>query len=729
MKTNHLLEAALSYARRGWRVHPLKPRDKTPISKNGCKDATLDEAQIKKWWATFPNANIGLATGQDFFVIDIDPDGMAWMEANDLPQTHEAITGRRGKHLLYRMPDKPIGNSVSQLSKGVDVRGIGGYIVASPSETVICADCNRTIDKHSSDCQKSGKTRPGTYTWIDCDGLVPDGPAAEAPPWLLDACVKLSTPASRSGKFTLPDKIFHPFQHDTLFKYATSIRSSTMKTEDEIHEDVWAAAQRCEEIPPEKNVRAIVRSACKYPAGLSPEFAEKALKAFLRTLPQEPERGGRTETQDEPEETGEYQPDEDDGSAQPKLHPNILGEKILKAHSIINVDTYLYEYRGTHWGLISAPRLKSLAMQFDSMQHTSQKRRGEIASYIFDRTHRSKQAWRQIHPYEVPVANGVVDIRSMSIRPHRKEDYLQACSPIEFYADALPSQLLSCLDTYFKNDPDREIKIDALQEFFGYCLMPHAKYKKALLCVGESDCGKSTIPFLLRELVGSENTCSVSVEDMDDPRKRAPLLGKLVNLLTELTSDAMIADGGFKTLVSTEEPIQFDPKYLPPVMDVPISKHVIVTNTLPTINDRSRGTFNRLLIISFKNVIARSAQDRDIWKKLAAELPGILLWALEGAQRLHHRGGLFTAAGDAEVEEYREQQDPLGGFISDECDLDPDFKCFLPDLRNRYAAWAGKQADARWFANSLRTRGFCVSKDPERIGTFKKRTVTGLNFR
>jgi hypothetical protein len=69
--------------------------DKTPISKNGCKDATLDEQQIRKWWTTFPEANIGLATGYDFFVIDIDPDG-----ANELLVDHPgsvAISARTGE--------------------------------------------------------------------------------------------------------------------------------------------------------------------------------------------------------------------------------------------------------------------------------------------------------------------------------------------------------------------------------------------------------------------------------------------------------------------------------------------------------------------------------------------------------------------------------------------------------------------------------------------------------
>jgi len=263
---------------------------------------------------------------------------------------------------------------------------------------------------------------------------------------------------------------------------------------------------------------------------------------------------------------------------------------------------------------------------------------------------------------------------------------------------------------------DGQAKQDALQEFFGYCLMPHARYKKALLCVGESDCGKSTIPYLIRQLVGRSNVCSVSVEDMDDSRKRAPLLGKLVNLLTELTSDAMIADGGFKTLVSTEEPIQFDPKYLPPVMDVPICKHVIVTNTLPTINDRSKGTYNRLLIVRFNHVIPRHEQDRAIWDKLAEDLPGILLWALEGAQRLYHAGGNFTASGDEEVEEYRRKQNPLLEFLAECAEPEDGAKVLLSVVRDRFQNWYGQRVRPQWVSQLAKSAGLRISEKREWVG-------------
>lgn len=72
-----MYDAAIEYAKKGFAVFPLKYRDKVPLTRNGCKDATTDAAQIKAWWQKYPNANIGLATGsvsQNVFVIDLDID-------------------------------------------------------------------------------------------------------------------------------------------------------------------------------------------------------------------------------------------------------------------------------------------------------------------------------------------------------------------------------------------------------------------------------------------------------------------------------------------------------------------------------------------------------------------------------------------------------------------------------------------------------------------------------
>jgi P4 family phage/plasmid primase-like protien len=687
-----VIEFALAYARRGWAVHPLRPSDKTPITRHGCKDATTDEATIRRWWQQWPAANIGLATGHGFFVVDIDPAGMEWLEANELPTTHEAVTGRGGRHLLYRLSEGVIiANSAGKISEGVDIRGIGGYIVAPPS------------------LHPNGNT----YTWLDVDGDIPEGPCSDAPLWLVDMAAKVADTGA-TGRFALPAVIEEGGRDNTLYKLAASLRAQEFG-EAEIRAALDAANMRCSPPLLARDLDRIAKSIMTKPAGRSAAYQRPQLPA-----PSPVPAVSDVIDAEWTEETG------DAGGV--KLTVSAAADAVLSRHRVLNVDGYLYEYSGTHWEHISADRLKALAMQQDGDMHTSLKRRNEIADHIRVKTHRNRQEWRSLQPWEVPVGNGVVDIRSMTLRPHRPEDYLQACVPVPYEPTAQADELMRCLDTYFGKDDDAESKVDALQEFVGYCLMPHARYKKALLCVGESDSGKSTIPFLLRTLFGPSNVCSVGVEDMDDSRARAPLLGKLVNLLTELTSDAMIADGGFKTLVSTEEPIAFDPKFLPPVMDVPVCKHVIVTNVLPTINDRSRGTFNRLLVLRFNHVIPKAEQDTEIWDRLRKQIDGILLWGLYGAQRLYLNAGRFTQAGVAEVEEYRAAQNPVVEWIGEACEIDPDGRALLSDMRERYSRWAGKPVSPQWFAACLQSAGYQTSRNPVHVGAKKGRICSGLRL-
>jgi hypothetical protein len=116
---------------------PLQPRGKLPLTEHGSRDASADAATIYAWWARWPDANIGIATGDWLIVLDIDgPEGHAtWQELerqHGENTTLSSRTGTGGRHLLYHTA-KPLPNSARKLGPGIDTRGTGGYIVAPPS--------------------------------------------------------------------------------------------------------------------------------------------------------------------------------------------------------------------------------------------------------------------------------------------------------------------------------------------------------------------------------------------------------------------------------------------------------------------------------------------------------------------------------------------------------------------------------------------------------------------
>lgn len=152
-----LKRSALWYAERGWPVIPLHSiRDggctcgrgacgspgKHPRTPKGLTDASTDAATIDSWWSRWSDANIGIVMGAATGVvaIDIDPrnggdNSRAELEAEygKLPPTVEALTGGGGQHLFFTHPG---GKLAGKLGPGIDVKAIGGYVVAAPSTHV-----------------------------------------------------------------------------------------------------------------------------------------------------------------------------------------------------------------------------------------------------------------------------------------------------------------------------------------------------------------------------------------------------------------------------------------------------------------------------------------------------------------------------------------------------------------------------------------------------------------
>lgn len=148
------LAAALAYVARGWPVLPLD--GKKPLTPRGVHDATTDPETVRRWWARWPTAGVGIATGRvsGLVVVDVDGDeGERSAEALELPPTRTVRTAR-GRHAYYAHPGGRVPNR-ARVRPGVDVRGEGGYVVAPPSP------------------HPDGDA----YAWADPDAAIAEGPA------------------------------------------------------------------------------------------------------------------------------------------------------------------------------------------------------------------------------------------------------------------------------------------------------------------------------------------------------------------------------------------------------------------------------------------------------------------------------------------------------------------------------------------------------------------------
>lgn len=141
-----LRDAALACAEAGWPVFPCVPGAKRPLTRRGFTEATTDQRRIARWLDRWPDANVGLPTGNGGVdVVDVDrhPSGSGFAT---LEQARRAglvddwacvvRTPSGGLHFYY---PADAGRSQASWSVGeahIDFRGTGGYVLIPPSRIV-----------------------------------------------------------------------------------------------------------------------------------------------------------------------------------------------------------------------------------------------------------------------------------------------------------------------------------------------------------------------------------------------------------------------------------------------------------------------------------------------------------------------------------------------------------------------------------------------------------------
>lgn len=252
MEYPSMYHAAVAYINMGLAVFPLEEHGKRPKTRNGCKDATTDAAQVKAWWQQWPGANIGIATGSrsgGIFVIDLDIDedkGVDgyhtledWQRENgSFPETWMVITGRGGYHIYFKS-DFEVRNRAGIID-GVDVRGEGGYVVAPPSI-------------HSNGHRYEWEYPPEEYEIAKADNNVK---------FFLDN----GKDKSIHG-LSMPEIIGSGQRNTMIFKFACMMQAKGASDETIYAATLAENQSKCSPPLKEKEVRTLISSALKYEKG------------------------------------------------------------------------------------------------------------------------------------------------------------------------------------------------------------------------------------------------------------------------------------------------------------------------------------------------------------------------------------------------------------------------------------------------------------------------------
>lgn len=295
------------------------------------------------------------------------------------------------------------------------------------------------------------------------------------------------------------------------------------------------------------------------------------------------------------------------------------------------------------------------------------------------------RAWQPAAAEVIACRNGLLHLPTGKMYPHTPLFFSHTALGYDYQPDAeAPKQWLKFLSDIWGDDAE---SIASLQDIFGYLLGNDTDQQKLFLLVGPKRSGKGTIGRIINALLGDDAVISPTLASLETPFGIAPMIGKTVALIADARlsgkqDQAAIAERLLS--ISGEDKQTLDRKYLDPWSGRLGVRFFIMTNELPRIADSSGALASRFIVMTMIRSFY-GTEDRGLTKRLLAELPGILNWALVGWRRLRERGNfLQPKSSDEAIRELEDLGSPMGAFVRDCCVVGPERSCG-PDVI--YAAW------------------------------------------
>ena len=728
-----LLDAALDYDSRGWRVialHRVGGTMKACSCRRGLACPSAGKHPKDNEWQNTPRPsvpdiyglwddskppNLGIATGvaSGIWVLDIDTDKgggetMAALvaEHGKLPETWVAQTGSGGYHYAWNLPtDFAVKNDQSgHAGQGVDVRGEGGQIVAPPSES----------DK-------------GPYR------VLFDRPVADAPQWLLDLVRKED---KDPGVIVTAEDLPKPEDLDQvtwkrLTKYAQGAVGGLLgrldamraaKTDDpsayrgepwnhttfevacsliEIANSPWNAyslgqAQRdlLEHAPRDREFDSHIVMRCWTSA--ADRVGDKA-----RPMPEDRRPAGGDDLFDSPDVRDQSRspgPSDADGgdSADPasggpwrffdeKNKPlyRVLGDAVLRYGPLAwGADESWWSYDNGVW----RPNPKVI-----------RQRTAWLLDDHLRRNHASECAEGLMFRPDLPFISGAPVAEFMNFRNgmvrwqdpagqllEHDEAYL---STVQFPIEWNPDATCPTFDNFLA-DVMHEDYVDLAWEMIGYLMYSGNPLQVAFLLYGSGGNGKGTLVRVIEDILGTQNIGNEPLDRLNNDRfSSVNLFSKIANIAGDIDATYQESTANFKRLTG-EDTLAAERKYGDRFVFENWAVPLFSANKIPGSSDVSEGYLRRWVVLHFhKRIVNPTPGLSDV---LSYEVEGIAAKAVVALRRLMERRK-FDPQGKAVEgkEEFAESIDQVRQWLSsDDVLAAPGSSIVLRDLYNGYLRWA-----------------------------------------
>ena len=250
---------------------------------------------------------------------------------------------------------------------------------------------------------------------------------------------------------------------------------------------------------------------------------------------------------------------------------------------------------------------------------------------------------------------------------------------------------LEALETFFCGDAEL---IEYVQKVIGLAAIGKVYEEFIIIAYGDGANGKSTFWNTIARVLGTySGKISSDILTMGNKVNAQPemaeLKGKRLIIASEMQEGVRLNTAMVKQLCSTDE-IQACKKYKDPFHFVPSHQVVLYTNHLPKVGANDDGIWRRLKVIPF-NAKIKGNSDIKNYADYLYEKSGsaIMKWIIEGAEKVSksdHKVDDPKCVRDA-VAAYRDDNDWLGHFIADCCEVDESYEEKSGEFYQQYRAY------------------------------------------
>jgi len=291
-------------------------------------------------------------------------------------------------------------------------------------------------------------------------------------------------------------------------------------------------------------------------------------------------------------------------------------------------------------------------------------------------------------PMLLGVTNGAVDLRSGQFRAARKEDYITKRANSIYDVGANCPTWERFLSQVLADDAEL---VSFVQRAVGYSLTGDVAEQCLLFLYGSGQNGKSTFVECLHNLFGDYALkTATSLYTLDrNGREPEPAIARLVGRRfvtgSETEEGADLAESRVKDLTGGDT-LTGRLLHCAAFNFKPTHKLWIYGNHRPNVRGNDHGIWRRIKLIPFRVQIPDGSKDPDLPKKLAAEMPGILNWAIQGCIGWQTTGVRSARVVDEATADYREDEDEMGEFLTEMCSTEGRIE--RGDLYVAYKMWA-----------------------------------------